>query len=186
MLIYFVRHGEAESATEENRDPALTGLGEIQAQKVSARLADIHFDKIYCSDLRRAHDTARAIQIHQPHMELTVLPELREVSPYQLMDTPPPDDDDTRRRIGEENKRVQRCVQILKSENPKGDAILVVCHGNIIRTLIPRLAHKDPRDAIFLSLANTSVSIVKINVNGVCLLKTGNSVRHLHTDEITD
>lgn len=65
MNIYVIRHGQ----TEENLrgtyygalDCGLTDLGREQAKALGTRLKNIKFDKIYCSDLKRADETLRYI-----------------------------------------------------------------------------------------------------------------------------
>ena len=62
MKVYFIRHGQSEG----NRlnlhcgwsDTPLSELGHQQAKAANAYLKDIPFDRIYCSDLPRARQTA--------------------------------------------------------------------------------------------------------------------------------
>lgn len=68
MEIYLVRHGECYPSTEshfckvkQTMNPPLTPNGKMQAQRLSEKLKYIHFDKIYCSDLDRAIQTAEII-----------------------------------------------------------------------------------------------------------------------------
>lgn len=67
MNIYVVRHGQ----TEENLkgtyygalDCNLTELGVKQSKALGERLRNIKFDKVYCSDLKRARETLKHINI---------------------------------------------------------------------------------------------------------------------------
>jgi len=73
MKVYFVRHGFAyhnlgaelygEKAYEmsEYKNSRLTTLGKIQATELGQKLANIRFDKIYCSPLVRCIDTCLKI-----------------------------------------------------------------------------------------------------------------------------
>ena len=62
MKVYFIRHGQSEG----NRlhlhcgwsDTPLSELGHQQARAANAYLKDIPFDRIYCSDVPRARQTA--------------------------------------------------------------------------------------------------------------------------------
>ena len=62
MKVYLVRHGQSEG----NRlhlhcgwsDTPLSALGHQQAKAANAYLGDVPFDRIYCSDLPRARQTA--------------------------------------------------------------------------------------------------------------------------------
>ena len=60
-----VRHGEtawnAESRLQGQLDIALNARGRWQAHRAGQALADSGISTIYCSDLRRAHNTALAI-----------------------------------------------------------------------------------------------------------------------------
>ena len=61
-IVYFLRHGEAESNANHfyagQTDVALTALGLEQAKATAPLLAPIRFDKVFCSDLQRAKNTA--------------------------------------------------------------------------------------------------------------------------------
>ena len=63
-----VRHGEtawnAQSRLQGHLDIDLNERGRWQAQRAGLALADSGITTIYCSDLRRAHDTALAIAQH--------------------------------------------------------------------------------------------------------------------------
>lgn len=82
---YIVRHGE----TENNRakrlsgwiDTPLTDTGLLPTKQVVAKIAPIHFDEVYSSDLGRAFITAYTIvsDLHLPNRIIT-LPGLREVN----------------------------------------------------------------------------------------------------------
>ena len=67
-LIYLIRHGESlgnQSRTMlGHTDLDLSPLGYLQAVKTCEHLADVRFDAIYSSDLKRAYNTAK------PHAEL--------------------------------------------------------------------------------------------------------------------
>lgn len=79
MKIYLVRHGETVFNTMgvlqgwNNSD--LTEKGIEVAKKLGEELADVKFDKVFSSDLKRAADTARLIVNREP--ETTEL--LREI-----------------------------------------------------------------------------------------------------------
>jgi probable phosphoglycerate mutase len=81
-----VRHGEtawnAQSRLQGHLDIDLNDLGRWQAQRVGLALADSGISTIYCSDLRRAHDTALAIAQHSgiAPTDLRLEPGLRERS----------------------------------------------------------------------------------------------------------
>ncbi len=58
--VWLVRHGDCyDGITEE--DPGLSPQGRDQVRRLSERLSRLHFDGVYCSPLRRALETARAM-----------------------------------------------------------------------------------------------------------------------------
>lgn len=81
-VFYLVRHGESLGNASRiylgHTDLDLSELGYKQAQVTAEYLCDVHFDSIYSSDLKRAHNTA------VPHAKLRGLEiqdsqELREI-----------------------------------------------------------------------------------------------------------
>ncbi|MEM6291467.1 MAG: histidine phosphatase family protein [Myxococcota bacterium] len=61
----FIRHGQslanAQGWFAGQRDAPLTGLGREQAEQAKTATAMLSFDRALCSDLSRAHDTAKII-----------------------------------------------------------------------------------------------------------------------------
>jgi broad specificity phosphatase PhoE len=66
MKIYFVRHGQTGASTGDaiSHDDPLNETGMKQAREVAAQLKDVHFDAIISSPLKRAMQTADAINKH--------------------------------------------------------------------------------------------------------------------------
>ena len=63
--LYVVRHGESvhnrDRISSGQVNPELTKKGKEQASITKAKLANVHFDDVYSSDLQRAADTAAII-----------------------------------------------------------------------------------------------------------------------------
>ena len=63
MKLYLIRHGESVANEKKvyagQSDVMLTENGRRQARKIQPILSQIHFDKVYSSDLSRAIDTQR-------------------------------------------------------------------------------------------------------------------------------
>lgn len=84
LEIFIARHGQnqdnADGILNGHRDLPLTKLGRKQAHDLADGIAEIGltFDKVYCSPLLRAHDTARAVCQKLKLSQPTVLPELIE------------------------------------------------------------------------------------------------------------
>ena len=79
MKLFLVRHGESMANVEHcfagQTDSPLTNLGVEQAVAIRDVLKDIPFDKVYSSDLSRAHDTQKNAL---PGYEAQLTPLLRE------------------------------------------------------------------------------------------------------------
>ena len=58
MIIYLIRHAEKE---KNKKNPPLTDLGKIQAQKTAEYFKSIKIDNIYSSPLKRTFETAEII-----------------------------------------------------------------------------------------------------------------------------
>ncbi len=80
--IYLLRHGEPDSVGERRFvgqvDPPLSEKGLEQAHFWQRKWAKEEFDRICCSDLIRAHQTAKIIAGDRPQ-EIAVMPQLREI-----------------------------------------------------------------------------------------------------------
>lgn len=80
MKVYFVRHGESEANQNKcfagQADSRLTEAGRFQAEAIRPILANIPFDKVYSSDLSRAHNTQK---IALPGYEAETTTLLREI-----------------------------------------------------------------------------------------------------------
>jgi probable phosphoglycerate mutase len=82
-LLYLMRHGAIE-ATEEKRfvgqiDPPLSPDGRKQSEWQGRQLMDIPFSEVWCSDLKRAYETAAIVTRDRGLAMLSAL-ELREIN----------------------------------------------------------------------------------------------------------
>ena len=83
LELWLIRHGQSTSNKEGRiqgfSNAPLTDLGKEQATLLNARLKDIHFDKLYASDLERAFNTA---EIATKGKNLEIVPEkhIREIN----------------------------------------------------------------------------------------------------------
>jgi phosphoserine phosphatase len=152
--VYLARHGESDWNVERrwqgHADRPLTERGRAQAEALAEKLAGVHLDAIYASDLRRAWETAQVVAAPRG-LEVVRLPELREVdvgswsgfTRDECADRFPDaflrwqeggsgwDDGESYEDMG---VRIVGAVQRLAAEHPDG-AILVVSHGGPIRAV---------------------------------------------------
>lgn len=84
-VLYFLRHGQAQSNANHffagQADVPLTPLGIEQAKATAPMLAHLKFDKVFCSDLQRAKNTAA---LALPSYECEYTPDIREISVGEL------------------------------------------------------------------------------------------------------
>jgi len=186
LTIIFVRHGQQLiDVANPERDPPLSDLGWKQAERTAKRFSTVNFDHIYTSDLQRANDTTRIIGRIHPNTPLTVTADLREVLNYHFVDDPPPDHLDIQRIMASEKAAIDRFIAVLHRNHEPGQRVLVVCHGNIIRTLLPALGGRDPKQSILMDINHTGVSILELWASGNAILRLANCVQHLDDEMVT-
>lgn len=80
MKLYFVRHGETDMNVRNMfygwYDADINAKGISQAEELREAFRQIHIDKIYASDLKRAYHTAEIIAGDRP---VETMPQLREL-----------------------------------------------------------------------------------------------------------
>ena len=87
VTFYFMRHGETYLNKYHRMqgwsDTPLTNRGKRDVARSGAGLADVKFDAVYCSDLRRTFETAQIIVNENQHKEemppVVAMPEFREI-----------------------------------------------------------------------------------------------------------
>ena len=159
--VLLVRHGEQKFYSNiklgEALDAPLSELGEKQAEAVGQRLAPARLGKVFCSPMKRANDTAKAIAKHH-NLEPIVREDLREIDLWQRA---PQDkgllDIYTREELGEVYREVSRTrlhsawpycedVPAFKERvvgaidqiiaESIGHRVVVACHGGVINTYL--------------------------------------------------
>jgi broad specificity phosphatase PhoE len=180
----FVRHGQAGKQGEgRERGASLSALGKRQATRVGKRLQNQQFDHIYSSDMRRANQTFDAIRRHHEETPCTVTAELREITHYHFSSIRP--EGDAARIVADERIGLDRFVSRLRHQHKSGENILIVCHGNLMRTMIPLLADRDPKQGVLIDFANASVTVVEMWPSGDAVIRLANCVAHLLARQVT-
>ena len=183
LTVVFVRHAEAEEGDGDKLGPPLTARGRRQARDVALRLSGDEFDAAYSSDLVRAKATAETIPERHSHTPLTVTPALREVGNEHYVAKADPPSDAERERIAAERDCMERFANQLRHGHGPGERVLVVSHGNFVRSLIPILAGADPRDSILIEVRNASVTRLEVWPSGRAVLTLANCVGHVTPDD---
>ena len=206
--IVMVRHGETEGNIDDKAqghfDAQLTERGRLQAQAVAKRLADVQFDAVYSSDLRRAMDTAKTITANRTELKIRPRPQLREYNFGDFEDFLWDDignavpevyqrwkNLDTRHTIefpggesmGNAWQRVGDFVsEMLNTHRQGNETLLVVGHGGSLQALLGQLLNLRIRDQWDFVFTNTGVTILDEHLytpNG-WRMKTFNDTSHLN------
>lgn len=185
LVLYFVRHGQAFH-DPDTPDPPLSNLGVVQAKKTAKRLAETHFDYAYVSSLRRARQTADEILAPHPNVKRVITDDIQEVSRFHFQHDTSAIPDRMLPGLEAERDVLQRFVNRIRREHRPGSQILLICHGNVIRVLIPMFCNRIPSESVLLEVFNCSVSIIDLFPSGTGILRLANSVEHLAKEEITD
>ena len=147
MKLFMVRHGQTtanETVTYAGQtDAKLTELGKQQAAAIAPVLADIPFDKVYSSDLSRAHDTQK---LALPGYTAQLLPLLREYDVGSVVGMNwdeaakihGPFNGDYSRVGGESTQmveaRVRKFLDILEAE--PCDYAAAFCHNGVMKAML--------------------------------------------------
>lgn len=162
-LLVLLRHGQSEWNLENRftgwQDVDLSPLGIAEAQEAGRQLANIHFDKVFCSPLKRAVRTAEYVLSANQHTntydkdcqdalkerdygDLTGLNKADTITKYgkdqvqiwrRSYDVPPPGGESLLDVVNRVNPYYQQNILPLLQQ---GKNILFVAHGNTIRALL--------------------------------------------------
>lgn len=189
--IYIIRHGESVANLEHrvcgHTDTPLSELGIKQADVTAEALADVHFDRIYSSDLSRAYDTALP---HAKKRGLSVEKRegLREIflGEWEYLSV-----DEIVEKYGKEayydgwrgnfgtyvtpggegavkcGKRIYAEIEKICREREDGQ-ILIVCHGAAIRTFCLEVMGTSPEKYAETLPYPSNASYTKVSYDGDC------------------
>jgi probable phosphoglycerate mutase len=201
--VLLVRHGASQDAIpgesfemlQGHADPALSPIGEEQAQAVGARLARTPPDALFITTLRRTAQTAQPL-IDATGLEPTVIPDLAEVRLGEweggALRVRTAQGDPLVATIFEQQRwdvipgaepaeefadRVRSGLLQVVEETGPGRIAAAVVHGGVIGELA-RQATGAPRLA-FVHAENTSISHLVVFGDGRWLLRSFNDTAHL-------
>jgi len=159
--IYLVRHGETTLTNAKqyvgSTDIPLSDHGRTQAQRLSEKLQDTHFDVCYCSPLGRCRETAQIIaaphqlelhlvealrEIDYGRWELLTVPEMKALTPDTYVDwerdpasVPAPGGESGDEVLA----RIRPAFETLAAAHP-GQRILIVAHRTVNRIWLCHLS----------------------------------------------
>lgn len=182
--VLLIRHGEQQFFDNiplgQAYDAPLSEMGQKQAEAVGERLAPARLGKVFCSNMRRAHDTAKAIAGHHG-LEPIVIPDLAEID---LWNRAPQDKGLRDLYSNEELVEIYREVTRKKRhdawpmcedvdgfrervfrgfdrvvEEGMGSRVVLVCHGGVINTILSSIVGSN-FDSI-VAVHHTSITVVR-------------------------
>jgi serine/threonine-protein phosphatase PGAM5 len=184
--LLFVRHGHYVFAEPRGLSP----IGVKQAARVAVRLAKEQIDVIHYSTIRRAQETALAIAQKQPHVPLRPSTLLWEVNPPFYWPRRARKDELARRieiiaQIREDDLRLEKIYEKFLCPAKDERTELVVCHGNVIRSVAVRVLGMRRQKLLPLLTRNTGITEIRIGANGVAMLCRYDDIGHLPPSLVT-
>ena len=193
-VLVLVRHGQSEwnrlNMFTGWKDVGLSEEGVSEAHRAGQRLKEegLHFDSAFASTLRRAHNTLDIIlaELGQGKLPTVKAAALNERDYGQLVGI---NKEEARKRFGAEQVQIwQRSYDIappggeslkdtaarvcpfferwIVPELQEGKNVIVVAHGNSLRSLIMELDHLSPEEVKDYSLATATPVIYRLTVDG--------------------
>jgi serine/threonine-protein phosphatase PGAM5 len=182
--IILVRHGQYDSVPggDERTGMGLSALGVAQARLAGARLAawpDV-IDGLHVSPLLRARETAAAIGESLAGGRASAIDEdLAECTPRTrrtevTMHEKPAD----MAACGKQFDRLfAHYFTPVADGKPRTD--LLVCHGNVIRSMVTRALGVDPEAWLEMSVGHASVTVVRVEPGGRMKVISVGDVGHI-------
>lgn len=165
--IYVIRHGESEGnvgifhGEKHELGSKLTENGQNQARKLKDKLKETNFDAVFSSDMNRAQQTAEIIALERK-LAVNTTNLIRERSFYHYLEKLQKTEEELiqemildLKKLDEKEKMQYKHSQEMESAEEaairlltfiresaiayNGKTIMVVCHGNIMRSLLTHL-----------------------------------------------
>jgi broad specificity phosphatase PhoE len=201
-----VRHAQStwnrEHRIQGHLDPPLSDEGRRQAELLGRRLAGRRLAGFYASDLKRALETAEAIE-SLVEVKPELAPGLREIylGEWEGLRT-----EDIAERFpdawakwGEKpdwdlvpggegaarfETRVIATLDEILDRHPQGD-VLLVTHGGVIQVALHRVIGRPSRGLFPFKIQNASVSVIEVR-DGRMIIAGSNDVAHLEPALVTE
>jgi serine/threonine-protein phosphatase PGAM5 len=180
--LILIRHGDYDDQDPRDAEVgrALVPLGREQARLAGVRLAALpaRIDALYASTMTRARETAEIIAASLPGLRPELVRDLREC-------TPPTWRQDIARRLepGEADScraQIERAFARFFVPAPGEDRQeVLVCHGNVIRWFCCRALGVDPMAWGGMTIANCSLTIIRVLPDGALRLVSFDDVGHI-------
>ena len=166
--VILVRHGHyVPDPKDSSPGPGLSPLGIAQAKLAAARLAGLPgtFDAFRASPMTRAHETAKVIAAELPGVSLEIAPELAECTPSTRRKEVIADDkpEDLAACAAKLDALFEKWFVPARGSERRE---ILVCHGNVIRSLVTRALGVDPEAWLEMSVAHASLTQIRVEADG--------------------
>lgn len=202
MLVYIVRHGETiwnqNKKTQGTKDVALSATGLSQARSLAVRLEKEPISRIYCSDLKRAYETAALVgerlnikpvsdallrEVCFGDWEGLTLEEIESKFPGEL-DKWRLDHSFSPAGNGESISSVIKRLELFLSKyfylkDFPDETVLVVCHALTAKVLIALLLKLDISFIWKMRIDNASINLLDVQLQRQVILAL-NDVSHIN------
>ena len=198
--IIAIRHGETSwnviTRIQGHLDIDLNDKGRWQAEQLASALSHENIDAVYCSDLSRAHDTAKALATPKglsPH----VVPALRErhfgefegLTWQELEERFPQESKAWKSRdphwvppkgesLTQLRTRIEACIEELAARHTE-QQIVIVTHGGVLDVLYRIATHQFDTSPRTWALGNTYINRLMWSTEGLHLVGWGD---HSHLE----
>jgi serine/threonine-protein phosphatase PGAM5 len=169
-VLHFVRHGQY-TRSADGADEGLTGLGRKQARRLALHFRHLPIDSIVSSDAPRAFETATILARDLRLQMLPPRPLLSEIMPIVVTGYP------TRNRL-EDKRRLERVVVQLFKPSRTTRHEVIVCHGNLIRSVMCLVTGAPVADFGRASSHHAGITCFEISARGIWLVSY-NELGHL-------
>jgi probable phosphoglycerate mutase len=188
LRLYLARHGQTdwnlEKRLQGSADIPLNATGRRQAASLAQRLAGVHLDAVYSSQLQRSRQTAEIVHGAVPLIPLIGLNERRlgsfegrPSSPeYERRSQDPDDTLDGGESVAQFFARVRTTLDDLLARHRSG-AILIIGHGGTNQMIVRALFKLPPEQAAAFQQANDELYL--------CEIVTGSAQRFWKLTDLT-
>ncbi|MES2859338.1 MAG: histidine phosphatase family protein [Pseudomonadota bacterium] len=186
--VYLVRHGHyaADASIDEKVGPGLSPTGVAQAKLAGARIGALPFslDGFYVSPMQRARDTAAVISGDRQDTRFSVVDDLAECTPptrdAAIMAREKPAD--LAACKGQLDRAFARFFQPARGSE-RSD--LLVCHGNVIRSMVVRALGVDGDAWLAMSVSHASITKIRVQPDGSFKVIAVGDVGHMPPNLLT-
>ncbi len=190
--IYLIRHCHPDYRIKEivgDHDMPLSKLGLKQRKFLNKKLEQIQLEKLYSSELKRAHETAehfakknkKKIFVDKrlneidwidwykiKYFNMSEKTRVKRVTKYKEMD----------KRLHKIHGNARRVIADIYKNN-KGKQVGVFCHGNMIRSMITGILNTDVIGFLSMEIYQSSVTKLVIDRDGYIKINYINNICHL-------